>query len=174
MKRIAVIAALAALSPIFAAEIPLNGDFKKSSLNAPTPFSWVKNLSPKIQGPDAGVTKLFEKDGKRFFNVKSASKQIPFYNGIPFAVKPGEKITMSATVSGKGKIVFHAYGYGEKNKYLTTLPLGKPAEASAGKVQGSAILKADTKVKAVRMAFVIYPNSDINISDIKAETTEQK
>ena len=174
MKRIAVLAALAALSPIFAAEFPLDGTFQKSSLKAQIPFGWNKNLTPKVQGLDVGVCKLFEKDGKRFFSVKSAAKTIPFYTNKSFPVKAGEKITMQATVSGKGKIILRAYGYGEKNKYLTTLTLCKPAEASAGKVEGFSILPANSKVIAVRMVFDVYPNSEITISDIKAGATEQK
>ena len=172
-KLVLTVTALTAVVSLSAADLKINGDFKGSKIGNSAPAGWTKNFS---KDKDIGATSVVkgEKDGEFAIQVKTTKKVTPFYSG-PFNAVAGDTVKISAKVKGKGKIQLAYYAYGPTYLASKGGPLIAVQEKSAEYESKIVITEAPKgKISAVRIVFQVYPDSDMTVSDVKAEIIPAK
>ncbi len=174
MKKLVLTAAvLTAAVSLTAADLKINGDFKGSKIGNEAPAGWAKNF-PKDK--DIGATSVVkgEKDGAFAIQIKTTKKVTPFYSG-PFNAVAGDTVKITAKVKGKGSIQLAYYAYGPNYLISKASPAIAIQEKASEYESKLVITEAPKgKISAVRIVFQALPDSDVTVSDVKAEIIPAK
>lgn len=173
MKALPVIvAAVAAVLAANARELNVFGNFEGSKLGAITPRMWARNA--EVKAPN--MSEIVAGESTKFaLHVKNPTQSIPFYCGNPCSAKPGEKLTVSAEVKGAGVLRYGFYAYKAGNKWGGSDFTKKIEIAKPGEVKGSLVIADKFKdLDAIRVVIWFASGSDLTISEVESELTENK
>lgn len=167
MKKILMILAAIAMSPLFAGEdLPINGEFKTVKDNMPE--GWVYNTSTKPTGT-LEMVKVDDKNAIKF-NAQSSDVHTYFNKNLPAA--PGERYEIEAKFTGKGKVGVGLYFYDAKGAWISgdfNVKVDLDGTAEVKRIIDIPAPKDGKTVALIRIAVIAYKGTDATLTEVEAE-----
>ena len=171
-KMIALVLGMAAI--VSAAEvINFNNTFETDADGKPA--KW--RINELAEYKPFGDIKVIKGENGNSLQMISKGKSVHYYCDMPYNVKAGDTVTIRAKISGKGKISFAGYFYGERKRFcygyfpMFALP-EKPEVVTKSFVVEARPGKPDVKTGYVVLA--ISAGAEATISELDAEVEPAK
>ncbi len=171
MKKLIILAIISAAVSLLAAEaINLNKNFAADAKGVPS--GWQLNKGPDFL-PLGTVTLVPGEMGQNSVRMVSNGKEVHYFYNKKFATKAGEKITIRAKISGKGRVALGGYFYGEKSKwgYSVYHPFFTAQEAPQVVSRTIDVVNRPNGpvIQAGVIVLVAAPGADVTVTQLDAE-----
>ena len=175
MKQILFLATMICSLAVFAADIDVNGDFKK--VKDGIPAGWRQNKG-KWAKP-FGKVEIVDNALKITNTDKTKRTDVYFVKNTP--ITAGDTVKVTVKLKGKGTVGVGVYVYGAKKwcdgQYKNTKLNAETTEFTVSiviknKVKNGEIIVTAKAFRAVVQA--VNPNTEVTIESVKVETTPAK
>lgn len=175
MKKSLIALTLSAVFAASAAEvINFNNNFEPDAKGEPA--KWKINKLEEYK-PFGEIKLIKGKAGANSIQMISKGKSLHYFCDIPYNVKAGDTVTIRAKISGKGKIAYGGYYYGEKKRFcygyfpMFAVPEKPQVVTKSFKVEAR---PGRPEVKTGYVVLAISAGANVTISELDAEIESAK